>query len=81
MPKLSDAQLSKIQRFLNDEAMFDVVFNVIRESFLKPSKDRSVENLASRFVAIELLGEAKSYLARYVDEASEETKEVKQIGL
>ena len=78
---LNDVQLAKIQRFVNDKAMSNVVFEVIRESFLKPSKDRSVENLASRFIAIELLNEAKKDLVRYADETSEETKEVKQIGL
>ena len=78
---LNDIQLAKIQRFVNDKAMSNVVFEVIRESFLKPSKDRSVENLASRFIAIELLNEAKKDLVRYADETSEETKEVKQIGL
>ena len=78
---LNDAQIAKITRFVNDEAMFRAVFEVIKSSFLKPSKDRSVENLASRFIAIELLNEAKGDLVRYLDETSEETKEVKQIGL
>ena len=78
---MNDTQKAKIQKFLADSMMSSVVLGVIRDTFLKKSKDRDVQNLASRFLCVELLDEAEAELGKYSINEAEKVPRVGQIGL
>jgi len=67
----------KIRRFIRDERMSDAVREVIECEITKPTKDRDVQNLAARFLAIEILRDAWKELGRYKDSVDEKSTEGK----
>ena len=74
-------QKSKIIRFLDDQAMSQVVYDVLLRSFLKASKDRDVQNLAASMIAVERLDDAWKELAKLKNEQKVEREDRLQIGL
>jgi hypothetical protein len=66
---------AKVSQFVNDKALYHSVVGVLREVFSKKSQDRDVNNLASRFLALELLTQAEMEMSRYaIMEVPESTK-------
>jgi len=78
---MDDLKLAKIKQFLRDESMAFSIKEAMKDAFLKPSKDRSIENLAARFIAVELLEEAWKDLKRFQDEEESKANKSPQIGL
>lgn len=78
---MNDLKLAKIKQFLMDEAMAHSIKEAMKDAFLKPSKDRSIENLAARFIAVELLEETWKDLRRFQDEEENKGNKSPQIGL
>ena len=71
---------AKIERFLGDSVMSQVIKSVLEQSFTKASKDRDASVLAARFLALELLGEAWKELERYKNrEVAKESGEIKYV--
>lgn len=74
---------AKIDRFLQDEAMTESVFNAIRNSFLRKKGQRDTLILAAERLAVDMLSEAWKELDRY--RVSENVKGngmiTKQIGV
>lgn len=74
---------SKIDRFLQDEAMTSSVFNAIRNSFLRKKGQRDTLILAAERLAVDMLEEAWRELDRY--RVSEDLKGngmiTKQVGI
>lgn len=63
----NDTEKSKLNRFINDPVMSSVVREVIDNEITKPTKDRDVQSLAARFLAIEILRDAYKELDKYKD--------------
>lgn len=78
---MDETQKNKIKNFLSDQIMSDSVKKVILDTFLKPSKDRDVQNLAASMIAVERLEEAWKELNRIKGEQRKENRENIQIGL
>ena len=79
---MNDAEKAKIQRFVEDSVMSNAVWEVLEAECLKPSKDRDVQNLAAKMIAIEILLNAWKELEKYkTDEQNKSGLSGKQIGL
>lgn len=78
---MDERQKSKIISFLNDKTMSEAVYELLLEVFLKPPKDRDVQNLAASMIAIERLNEGFKELNRIKNEQKEEGKRTLQVGL
>ncbi len=78
---MDDFKRSKIDRFLGDPLMVDVVFEKIRESFLKKKPVRPIEVMAAERIAIDLLVEAKIEIERERPEAKQQNGGITQVGL
>ena len=78
---MNDTQKEKINRFLIDKVMSDAVKEVLERECLKSSKDRDVQNLAARFLALEIVGLAWKELEKCQMDKVKEDKPLKQIGL
>lgn len=78
---MNEIKLEKLKRFLNDTVMSEAVRETITKSFLKPSKDRDVQILASKMIAIELLDEAWKELLKLKTKEENNTEIKKQIGV
>lgn len=72
---MTPEKINKIGRFLADPVMEQAVQEVLQNVCLTTSKDRDVQNLAARFIAIEILNEAWKELKKHKNHSSEETKE------
>lgn len=74
---------AKIDKFLQDEAMTESVFNAIRNSFLRKKGQRDTLILAAERLAVDMLEEAWRELDRY--RVSEDLKGngmiTKQVGI
>lgn len=75
------AKQEKVRRFLADEVMAYFVKDVLRESFLKQSKDKDVQYLAASRIAIDFLEDGFKELAKYKSPNREEPGPGGQIGL
>jgi hypothetical protein len=71
----------KIKRFLADKIMANAVKTVLNQTITKPCKDRDVNILASRFLAIEVLQEAWKELEKYKADDEPVNKITNQVGL
>ena len=78
---MNKTEQEKIKRFLNDEVMSNTVFNLLQTECLKPSKDRDVQNLAARFMAVEIITTAWKEMEKYGTINTETVPRVGQIGL
>lgn len=72
--RLSESQVVKVQRFLNDELMSEVVFSVLQESFMKARSNKEVHYLAAKSLSLEFLEEAKRDLEKYRNPSTEATQ-------
>jgi len=78
----NDAEKQKIQRFIEDSVMSGAVREVIEAEITKPTKDRDVQNLAARFMSLEILRDAFNELLKYkTDEQNKSGSSGKQVGL
>lgn len=78
---MNDTQKEKIKRFLQDKVMSDAIKEVLERECLRSSKDRDVQNLAARFLALEIVGSAWKELEKYQNGRTEDTPKLKQVGL
>jgi hypothetical protein len=69
---LNEIQQEKLKRFMTDKVMSSAVYSVLESEFLKVSKDRDVQNLAARFLAIEVINNAWQELRKYEPEELKE---------
>jgi hypothetical protein len=69
---MNDTQKKKIARFMSDEVMSGAVLEVLRETYLKKSPDRDVQNLAAQRIAIELLNDGWRELKKFKTEQEHE---------
>lgn len=73
---------AKLQKFVADQVMSNAVREVMETFCLQASKDRDVQNLAARFMAIEILNNAWHELEKYQNnEAEENLPVINNIGL
>ena len=70
----------KLNRFMNDKLLNEVVFDVLLQSFLK-TKNNDVQYLAASRIAIDLLGEAWKELKKYKEEDSNKETGSLNVGL
>lgn len=63
--RLSEAQESRLKRFLNDKETFEILFSVIQDSFLKPRSNKEVHYLAAKSLSLEFLEDARKDLERH----------------
>ena len=78
---MNPTQKAKIKQFANDKQMSEAVYNVVSEKLFSTSKDRDVNVLAARFLAIEILNEAWKEMLRFKEDEENVSKEVNQIGM
>ena len=78
---MNETEKNKISRFLSDEVMSKAVREVIEHSIIARSKDRDVQNLAARFLCIEIIQEAWQELEKYKIVKDNETKLTSNIGV
>ena len=79
---MNDAQKNKLGRFIEDSVMSDAVREIIEAEITKPTKDRDVQSLAARFMAIEILRDAWKELLKFkTDEQNKSGSSGKQVGL
>ena len=79
---MNDAEKSKIGRFIEDSVMSGAVKEILEAEITKPTKDRDVQNLAARFMAIEILRDAFNELLKFkTDEQNKSGSSGKQVGL
>lgn len=64
-----------------DSQMNEAVWEVIRASFLRPSKEKDVAYLAASRIAIDLLTEAWKDLSRYSPEKLSPVPKQENVGL
>ena len=78
---MNPATKAKIKQFANDKPMNEAVYSVVSEKLFSTSKDRDVNVLAARFLAIEILNEAWKDMLRFKEGEENVSKEVNQIGM
>lgn len=78
---MNEVKQTKLQRFVNDEAMMEAVFEVIQESFLKARPNKDVYYLAAKSLAVEFLDEAKRSLTQQRISGPQVKRELNQVGL
>jgi len=79
---MDNLKKEKITQFLNDKIMSNAVKEVLDEIVAKPCKDRDVNILAGRFLAIEIISDTWRELNKYKNEKdSEPNQPLKQVGL
>jgi hypothetical protein len=79
---MNDAEKQKIQRFIEDPIMSGAVRSILEAECLKPSKDRDVQNLAAKMIAIEIIQSGFNELLKYkTDEQNKSGLSGKQVGL
>ena len=78
---MNPATKAKIRQFANDKQMNEAVYDVVSEKLFSTSKDRDVNVLAARFLAIEILNEAWKDMLRLKEDEEKVSKEVNQIGM
>jgi hypothetical protein len=77
---MNPTELSKLNRFANDIQMRDAVREVIECEIMKPTKDRDVQNLSARYIALEILRDAFKEIDRYKDiQDVEQNKSIKYV--
>jgi len=64
---MNDTEKAQLNRFINNPQMANAVREVVETEILKPTKDRDVQSLAARFMAIEILRDAFKELDKYKD--------------
>ena len=72
---------AKLTHFANDLALSTAVREVLEEAYLKKSEDRDVNNLASRFLALELLDKAWNVVLSYKTDIKKDTKSNNNLGM
>jgi len=78
---LNEPQKKKVANFLQDELMADTVYQVLLNSFLKPSPIIDVNILAAERMAIRLLQEGWRELGKYENKVGEKNESVGNIGV
>lgn len=81
---MNETQKAKITRFINDKTMSDTVFDVIMGTFTKirPRTDLGdTQELAARFIAIQLIQESWKELEKYTSEVTKGEKDERNVGL
>lgn len=78
---MNDQKIAKLQSIARDEAALEVVFDVFKSIFQKKSRDRDVQSLASRFMALELLAEAEAEFEKYKGQETGKAPKGRQVGL
>lgn len=77
----SETEKEKIKRFLMDKVMSDTIRKVLEDTCTKPSKDRDINILASRFLAVEVINDAWRELGNHASKAPSEIKKGGNVGL
>jgi hypothetical protein len=72
---------AKLRQIANDRVMLQSFMELAHEVFEEKSADRDVNNLASRFLSIELLNKVEMRLENYRDLKPEDNQILKQPGL
>lgn len=70
---MDNDEKAKLNRFANDVRLFEVVKKVFEKEIVKNVKDRDVNNLAARFIALELIRDVFREIENYKDISEEET--------
>lgn len=76
-----DIRTHYLQQFMGNAPLVEAVRVTLEEQLLTASKDRDVQNLAARFMAIELLHNAWHELDAYKPENISVDKKVANVGL
>ena len=71
----------KINRFLSDKVMQGAVYEVLLDTFIRPTPVTDVHTLAAQRLAIEMLQLSWKELEKYKNEQKAEKKELSQVGL
>lgn len=78
---MNELKKQKIEKFLNDEVMSKVVYDVLVESFMKPHSMSDVNLLAASRLSINLLQDSWKELSKYKREENSSSPPIKQVGL
>jgi hypothetical protein len=81
MRKLNETEESKVKRFIGDVTTSEIVFEIIRDSFLKSRANKDVHYLAAKSLSLEFLEEAWKELDRYRSKLDTDDDGAVQIGL
>jgi len=71
----------KLKRFVADRAMYDAVYEVLLDTFIKTRAKVDVHALAAERLAINLLGDAWKELEKYKSSSSAKAERPAQPGL
>ena len=77
----SNTKTAKLVQFANDGLLSSAIKEVFNEEFLKKSSDRDVQNLAARFIALELLEKTWGIVMSYKSDKPKEDNALGNLGL
>ena len=79
---MDNYKTSKLQKFLEDKAMSNAVYEAIRDVFLKDKKyGNDINTLAAKMLAIILLEKAWEELERFKSKEDEGGAKLTQVGM
>lgn len=71
----------RLKQFINNKITSNIVYETLRDSFLKKRGRRDIYILASERLAVELLDEAWKEIEKYKESNNDKSSENRQIGL
>jgi hypothetical protein len=77
----NDIKQSKIDKFLNDETLVEVIYSEIKKELLKSHNCMEVNVLAAERLAIMYFDEAWKSLLKNKTKVQQENKQIVQVGL
>lgn len=78
---MNKQQEERIRQFVNDEALSDAIYQILRDAFLEPLETRDVQVLAASRIALDMLPLAWKSLLKFKTESEEIKGEKVNLGL